>query len=477
MEDFSFCVHGHFYQPAREDPITGQIPDERGAVPFRNWNELIFSHCYRPNAELGNFERISFNMGPTLLNWMEQNYPETLESIIQQDRVNFEKHGVGNALAQPYHHTILPLATYEDKVTQIKWGIEDFVHRFGHQPSGMWLPETAVDMETLSVLVDQGIEFTILAPWQADTENLDVTQPYWVMLPERRKIAVFFYHQGLSTRVSFDPPSTSNADLFATDGILPSFNLCNTQDRPKYLIIASDGELYGHHQPFRDKFLAHLMNGALSQHNVQHIYPALWLKKHPPIEFIRIRENTSWSCHHGVKRWSDICDCTGNSAWKLHLRKAIELVAKIVDQTYFTMIASLGKDGLALRNDYIDVVLNRIDEDVFIHEQFGQEFSELQTRMISRLLRGSFERQRMYTSCGWFFDDFDRIEPQNVVAYAAQAFYWINLVHQQTELPEILAAFDKIISTRSAINGREVFVSQLEKAQRVFLEPVMRNTL
>ncbi len=147
MGDLAFCVHGHFYQPVREDPIKGTIPDERGAMPFRNWNELIFNHCYKPNAELGNFERISFNFGPTLFRWMEEQHPTTYTDIIKQDQSNYENYGVGNALAQSYHHTILPLASREDKLTQIKWGISDFEHRFGHKPSGMWLPEAAVDLE------------------------------------------------------------------------------------------------------------------------------------------------------------------------------------------------------------------------------------------------------------------------------------------------------------------------------------------
>src|SRR5512140_3638531 len=186
MEKLAFSVHGHFYQPPREDPLSGEIPIEPGAAPYRNWNERINAHCYRPNAELGNFERISFNVGPTLMEWMAKNDPETLSRIVEQERRNLDKFGVGNGMAQAYNHTILPLASPQDKVTQVRWGIADFEYHFGHEPQGMWLPETAADDETLWVLADCGIECTILAPWQAapvEGETLDPTHPYQIQLP------------------------------------------------------------------------------------------------------------------------------------------------------------------------------------------------------------------------------------------------------------------------------------------------------
>ncbi len=221
MSIHGFCIHGHFYQPPREDPLTGEIPVEPGALPYRNWNERIHEQCYRPNAVQGNFEHISFNLGPTLLNWMEASDPRTVAQIVEQDHFNLEKHGVGNAMAQAYNHTILPLASRADKAIQVSWGIADFERRFGHRPAGMWLPETAVDDETLEVLVEHGIQFTILAPWQAEEPDLNPTQPYWADLPGGKRIAVFFYNQDLSTRVSFDPGSTVNADAFLTNFLLP----------------------------------------------------------------------------------------------------------------------------------------------------------------------------------------------------------------------------------------------------------------
>lgn len=464
MSNIGFSVHGHFYQPSREDPVTGDIPEERGAFPYKNWNELIFSQCYLPNTELENFKKISFNFGPTLLNWMEKQHPDVLSSIISQERENFEKYGVGNALAQPYHHTILPLAGKEDKITQIRWGIEDYKFRFGHQPAGIWLPETAVNMETLGILADFGIEFTILAPWQADAENLDVTQPYWVNLSDQKKIAVFFYHRDLSTQISFNPLTTMNADVFAHNSVMPNLDLNTNSKKPKYLLVASDGELYGHHQPFRDKFLAQLMNGSLKNRNIYQLYPGLWLKENPPTEFIKIRENTSWSCHHGVNRWSTGCDCTPHSAWKNELRNFIERVSEIVNDVYQTEMSKYTLDIWEIRHRYIDVMLKKINEIELIHEALGSNLPEGDELKIKFLFLAQYERQRMYTSCGWFFEDFDRIEPKNVIAYAAQAIHWTQMVSAIDYSGQLLPLLRRIHSHNQLLNGEDVYLKFLERA-------------
>lgn len=456
MSELGFCVHGHFYQPTREDPISGDIPEEKGAFPYKNWNELILSQCYQPNAELGNYERMSFNFGPTLLDWMESAYPQILHEIIIQDHNNYEKYGVGNALAQPYHHTILPLANTEDKITQIYWGIQDFIHRFKHNPSGMWLPETAVDMETLQIMADFGIEFTILAPWQANVEHLDVTQPYYVNLKNGKRMNIFFYHRELSTQISFDPLSTINADIFANNFVAPIFH--NHSDRKsKYLLLASDGELYGHHQPFRDKFLAHLMNGSLKHKNIKIIFPALWLKENPVTTEININSHTSWSCHHGVKRWSTGCDCTPNSEWKKLLREFVDLVAEIVNDEYSRSLSSFSINPWELRNRYIDVVLGKYSENEFFQQNLEIHASDISVEKMTKLLTAQFERQRMFTSCGWFFDDFDRIEPHNIIAYACQALNIISEINHKNYSDEFQPILERIISTKTGLTGLEVF--------------------
>ena len=468
MVSNAFCVHGHFYQPSREDPLTGKVPQEMGAIPYKNWNERVFFHCYKPNTELNNFEKISFNFGPTLINWMAEDYPNEYQAIIQQDRNNYERYGVGNAMAQPYHHTILPLASTEDKITQIYWGIEDFKFHFGHLPSGMWLPETAVDQETLEVLAKFGIQFTILAPWQAAANDLDDTQPYWVNLSENRKIAVFFYNQELSTRVSFDPSSTTNADSFASNAVIPVFRKRANQKQSGMVLVASDGELYGHHQPYRDKFLSHLMNGSLTSRNVELTYPALWLQKHPPFKTMTIRNNTSWSCYHGVERWRSDCGCTPTGQWKLPLRVAIDRVSALIDSVYVKEIGKYTDDVWKLRHEYIQVLLGTESVAELIGRVLGNGLTTEQVKTIDLLLRAQLDRQRMFTSCGWFFEDFDRIEPRNVVSYAAQGVWWTYLATEIDFSPEVIPLMEKIESPRTGLKGSDVFVRQLHKAREVF---------
>ncbi|HEU5348033.1 MAG TPA: hypothetical protein VFU63_05420, partial [Ktedonobacterales bacterium] len=208
------CVYGHFYQPPRENPFTGEIPGEPGAEPFENYNEKITEECYRPNAEAGNLAQISFDLGPTLAVWLEAHHPDVYQAFLAADREHVTRYGVGNALAQVYNHTILPLATTRDKRTQIRWGLDDFTHRFGHPADGMWLAETAVDQETLSILAEEGVRYTVLAPWQA-AEPVTPGEPYRVSLPGGRSISVFFYNGPLSAAASFDDAATSNADVFA----------------------------------------------------------------------------------------------------------------------------------------------------------------------------------------------------------------------------------------------------------------------
>jgi hypothetical protein len=469
MTDIALCVHGHFYQPPREDPLTGEIPLEPGAAPYRNWNERIHSQCYYPNALLRNFERISFNLGPTLLEWMFDYDPETQANIIQQNQQNVEEHGVGNAMAQAYNHTILPLASLRDKVTQVRWGIADFEYRFGHRPTGMWLPETATDNETLAVLADCGIKFTLLAPWQADTTELDPSQPYRVILPGDREISVFFYNQDLSTRISFDPASTVNADRFLKDYILPKFNMDGENGKHAQLVlISSDGELYGHHQAFRDKFLAYLLTGALKGQSIERTYPALWLRKHPPRHEIKVKQKTSWSCHHGVLRWSGSCNCTPNSEWKQPFRQALDLLADAIDHEYLKILGDRMENPWELRHRYISVLhglarLEDLTSELCNWTPSGRELDRLQA-----LMRAQYERQRMFTSCGWFFDDYDRIEPRNNTAYAAQAT-WLTRMATGVDLSELAGEeLEKVGSWRSDVRADTVFMKHLQRARRAW---------
>jgi len=462
----SFSIHAHFYQPPREDPITGVIPQEAGAAPYPNWNEKIYAECYQPNALLGNFERISFNIGPTLFEWMAARDLSTCQRIVAQDQANVRRFGVGNAIAQPSHHTILPLASTLDKRTQIIWGLEQFEYRFGRKAQGMWLPETAVDYETLEILSEQGIQFTILAPWQAEGENPDVTEPYRVSLPNGGSMAVFFYHGGLSGGISFNPSMTVNADHFVRHELVNNFRLDKlVQGEPQLLIIASDGELYGHHQHLRDYFLAHLVNGASSQVGLSPTYPALWLKKHPPRRSIQIREKTSWSCHHGVARWASNCGCVpGDQTWKFHLRHAFDQLALRLDGMYAGAFSSIMPDVWMLRDRYIRVLLGQQRMDDLLAELAGKRLPMETVTRAQFHLEAQLMRQRMYASCGWFFDDFDRIEPRNSVAYAAQAVRLARVASSIDLSSQLMTDLRKVVSHRTGLRGDQVLADHLNRA-------------
>jgi len=411
----SLSVHGHFYQPPREDPISGVIPDETGSSPFTNWNEKINAECYRPNAEAGNFERISFNIGPTLFNWMEINDPYTYQLIISQEHNVFTKWGVSNALAQAYNHSILPLASIRDKTTQIKWGIADYIHRFGHSPEGIWLPEAAVDLDTLQICSDEGIKFTILAPWQIENSQSDNKSLYYVNLAGGREpFIIFIFDQPLSTAVSFNPKDTINGDIFLEKSKGSSDN---------FRLIASDGELYGHHQRFRDKFLTYIATEGAEYHNLSITFPALWLRSHLPEATMTIRSDTSWSCFHGVERWRNECGCTPGAHWKMPLRHALDVIGQDIEQVYERWCTDFVKDIWELRNDFIYFVLRKISKNDLYKQHLRKKVSISQERSLDLLLMAQFDRQKMFNSCGWFFDEFHRIEPQNNIAFCAKSVW------------------------------------------------------
>ncbi len=327
------CIHGHFFQPPREEPFRRVILPEAGAAPYENFNEKITAECYRPNAEAGNFDLISFDVGPTLAGWLEERHADVYRRMLEADRRSWRDYGTGNALAQAYNHTILPLATALDKRTQIIWGLADFFHRFGHRADGMWLAETAVDAQTLDFLAEEGIRYTILSPSQA-AEPVDPSEPYLVRLPSGRKITVFFYCGPLSTGVSFDDDVTRNADQFLSDFVLPQLNPEKTaQSVDQLVLVASDGELYGHHKPFRDQFLSHLVHSAAPAHGVQVISLSQYLDSHPPVREARLTTPSAWSCTHGVNRWDTGCSCTGgNTEWKAALRTALNRVSARINE-------------------------------------------------------------------------------------------------------------------------------------------------
>ena len=424
---FNFTVHGHFYQPSREDPLTGLIPDEPGLSQYANWNECIYDRCYRPNAEMGNFRKISFNIGPTLLQWLEKNKPHTYQQILEQERENFQLDHISNAMAQTYYHIILPLANRKDKLTQILWGIQDYEHRYEHAPQGMWLPETAVDIETLEILAEQEIQFTILAPWQADVENLNTNKPYQMELPSGNSITVFFYDGYLSGQVSFYPAATCNADEFIHDHVISAFH--GEDESEKLVLVASDGELYGHHQKFRDKFLSYLLDGAANAAGLKVIFPGQWIQELPIEDRMSIRPNTSWSCHHGVERWRGVCGDAPLATWKAPLRNAFNKLAEVIDQIYLDFTRPFISEPWKLRDEYVQVLLGKNPLPDLVQSYTHGQGNTAPIEKIGMLLDAENNRMKMFASDAWFFNEFDRIEPRNAIHYAAYSAW---LVKQST---------------------------------------------
>jgi hypothetical protein len=380
--------------------------------------------------------------------------------IIEQEQENYHRFGVGNGMAQGYNHLIMPLATLEDKITQVRWGIEDFYYRFGHKPDGLWLPETAVDLETLCVLSDFGIKFTILAPWQVIPEEAS-RGPFLIDLSNGREpFIVFTYDQELSTQVSFNPSATVNGDLFLD-------NLLHTRpDNPNELVlIASDGELYGHHQPFRDYFLSYLMDGAGARRNIEWTYPAKWLQEHEVTTKARLVENSSWSCMHGVDRWKQACGCTPNATWKAALRDALDHTAEILDTLYIQTLSPIFPEPWELRHLYIEVLWGKRTLQDLCYQLSGRMLSQMELNVVQDLLSAQYERQRMFTSCGFFHDEFYRLEPQNNIAYAAKAVY---LTERATgaELRSVVTELLKQVqSEKTSLRGDTVFSQTMMRAQ------------
>jgi alpha-amylase/alpha-mannosidase (GH57 family) len=455
------CLYGHFYQPPREDPFSGILPIEPGATPYANFNEKITAECYRPNAEAGNFAAISYDLGPTLAAWLEQAHPDVHRLIIDADKQHVARYGVGNALAQAYNHTILPLATTRDKRTQIAWGLSDFRHRYGREAHGMWLAETAVDLETLDLLAQYGLTYTVLAPWQAATA-IDPTEPYILPLFDGRSITVFFYNAPLSGGVSFDWNTTSNADLFAAS-YLPNHLIREKQEagEDQLILIATDGELYGHHKPWRDKFLSHLIQHGAPDFGFEVCTLERYLLAHPAKREVQLRVPSAWSCGHGVARWHSGCECTeGDSSWKGALRSALEHLAQRGDQLFEQYAGETLIDPWAARDDYLPLRNGwETAESFWARHGKGQHAPEdaLLARRTLMLLEAQYYQQYSFTSCGFFFEDLDRLEPRNDIAFARRA---ISLIWQALGVDlqrDFLQDLSKARSWRRPLNGADLY--------------------
>jgi alpha-amylase/alpha-mannosidase (GH57 family) len=445
------CIHGHFYQPPRENPWLERVEMEEGATPYHDWNQRITSECYAPNAAsrimdsqdmilaiINNYSLISFNFGPTLLSWMERESPEVYRSILEADvksRSYFSGHG--SALAQPYNHIIMPLANRRDKKTQVIWGIRDFSTRFKRQPQGMWLPETAVDTETLETMAKEGIEFTLLAPRQASSfrrldggdwtdvkeGSIDTRIPYLCRLPSGKSIAIFFFNQEISNSVAFSKLLSNGEEM--ANAILGAFS----EDPPgdQLVHLATDGETYGHHHKFGEMALSYCL------HNIRESGRAIitnygeHLARSPPKHEVRIQENTSWSCSHGIERWRDDCGCSVGSSpcqvWRRPLREAMDWLRDSLSQLYEVEASKYLHDPWSARDEYIFVILNRARGNVeaFLKRHSRRDLSQEEMTTVLRLLELQRYAMLMYTSCGWYFDDISGIEALQVMKYASRS--------------------------------------------------------
>jgi alpha-amylase/alpha-mannosidase (GH57 family) len=448
------CVHGHFYQPPRENPWLEAVELQDSASPYHDWNERISFECYAPNARarlldgdgriekiVSNYSRMSFNYGPTLLSWLKDFQPEIHQAIIDADKKSIERFsGHGSAIAQVYNHMILPLANARDKQAQVIWGIRDFEFRFGRKPEGMWLAETAADNETLEVLAEQGIQFTILSPYQAnrirglegDQEwqdvngaKIDPSIPYLAKLPSGRSIVIFFYDAPVSQAVAFEK-LLDNGERFA-NRLMDAFD--DGRNHDQLVHIATDGESYGHHFKYGDMALAYALHQVEQNDQIKLTIYGEFLESHPPAHEVEIHQGSAWSCSHGVERWKSDCGCCSgghdgwNQQWRTPLRSAMDWLRDRIAPFYEARAGEFLKDPWAARDDFIAVILDRSAETIsnFFATHAARKLNEAEKVATLRLLEIQRHAMLMYTSCGWFFDEISGIETVQVIQYAARA--------------------------------------------------------
>jgi alpha-amylase/alpha-mannosidase (GH57 family) len=447
------CIHGHFYQPPRENPWLEAIELQDSAYPYHDWNERICAECYAPNSVarildsdnkivklINNYAKISFNFGPTLLSWMEVRAPDIYAAILAADRESqktFSGHGA--ALAQVYNHVIMPLANRRDRITQIRWGIRDFERRFKRAPEGMWLAEAAVDVETLELLAEHGIRFTILAPNQAarfrkigtpqwTTLNgaaIDPSCAYRQALPSGKSLALFFYDAPIARAIAFEGLLANGEALIAK--LLGAFS--EGREAAQLVHCATDGESYGHHHKFGDMALAYAIDQIESRKLARLTNYGEFLDRHPPTHEVEIAENTSWSCAHGVERWRADCGCNSgghagwNQAWRGPLRAALDWLRDTLAAPWEVQARQWLKDPWAARDAYIDVVLDRSPESIerYLKRHTTHQLTDGERVTVLKLLDLQRQALLMYTSCGWFFDELSGIETVQVMQFAARA--------------------------------------------------------
>jgi alpha-amylase/alpha-mannosidase (GH57 family) len=498
------CIHGHFYQPPRENPWLEAIELQDSAYPYHDWNERIAAECYATNATsrildgegwiidiVNNYANISFNFGPTLLAWAEVHAPDVYQAVVEADRLSQERFsGHGLALAQAYNHIILPLANRHDKYTQILWGIRDFEKRFGRYPEGMWLPETAVDLESLDILAEFGIRFTILAPHQAarvrplesdDWEDvsagrIDPTMPYRLKLESGRTIDLFFYDGPISRAVAFEGLLSRGESLARR--LLGAFS--EESNRPQLVQIATDGETYGHHHRHGDMALAYALHYIQTNELAQLTNCGEFLELNPPSYEVEIFENSSWSCAHGIERWQSDCGCkTGgqpewNQGWRTPLREALDWLRDTMAPAYEQKVSMLLKDPWQARNDYIQVIVDRSTPSLtkFFEQQADHDLTPGEKITALKLLELQRHAMLMYTSCGWFFDELSGIETVQVIQYAGRALQLAQELFNNNLEPHFLELLARAKSNIAEHGDGQLIYNKFVKPAALDLEKV-----
>ena len=479
-------IHGHFYQPPRENPWLEAVEVQDSAAPYHDWNERVTAECYAPNTAarrvdegnrildiVDNFEGISFNVGPTLFAWLEREAPAVVRAIVDADRASVVARGHGNAIAQVYNHQIMPLASRADKVTQVRWGLLDFRWRFGRDAEGLWLPETAVDDETLEVLAEAGVKFTILAPAQArrvrplGTEvwedvggAVDPSRPYLWRGPRGLSLAIFFYDGPISRAIAFEHLLERGETLVAR--LRAAFS--DGRDWPQIVHCATDGESYGHHSRFGEMALAAALDLLAQDESVSLTNYGAFLAAYPPTHEVQVQPATSWSCVHGVERWRADCGCRvrgdWHQRWRAPLREALDWLRDLVDGFYAARAPELLRDPWAARDDYVRVVLERTpaQRQAFLTAHGRGALDEAGRLEVWKLLELQRNRMLMYTSCGWFFDEISALEPVQILRYAAMTLQYLRDLgagHHEPEFEKRLGAAPSNVADYG--DGAEVY--------------------
>ncbi|MEI0516919.1 DUF3536 domain-containing protein [Brachyspira murdochii] len=484
-------LHGHFYQPPRENPFLGEIQKEASAAPAHDWNERITNECYSPNAYSrildgygritdmsNNYEYISFNFGPTLIDYIAKTREDLLKRILEADKKSIARLGYGNAIAQVYNHIILPLAKKEDMRVQIKWGLYNFEKYFGRKSSGMWLSETAINLDVVDALYDCGVKFTILSPYQAhyvknittidvSGAKIDTSKPYWLYGHNGKRVAVFFYDHYVSQAIAFEHLLTSSDKL--------AERIRNAYGERRLVNIATDGETYGHHEPFADMCLARYFKENVYYDNITPTNYEHYLSMYPPTEEVILHEGTgrrgtSWSCSHGVERWRSNCGCGGleglDLSWRGPLRDAFDILRKMQDKLFAEFLDFTDETRNSLREEYVRAIYNDLD---------AKDLYEICSKYISFkefvFLMESYKYSLFsYTSCGWFFEDVSRLEPIKNMQYAEQSFHYARLLVKDKSVSfvndahkEFLKTLEKSISNKPEHHNARYFYEKEAK--------------